>query len=112
MQLEPLSLKLVDKITIPHPIDNLSVDSNGDIFVASFPILHLYLKSTKAPFDIFPPAAGWRIRRGADGTHRLDKVLEGDGSFLPSSTIVVHDPLTGRMFFGGKFVHNQGNSLS
>jgi arylesterase/paraoxonase len=98
------TLKLLDKIQIQHSIDNLSVDSNGDIFVASFPQLHKYLKSTKSPMDIFPPVAAWRIRRRDDGTHNVDKILEDNGSILPSSTIAVHDPQTGRMFLGGEFI--------
>lgn len=103
LQSEGTTLKLVDKIKIPHPIDNLAADSNGDIFVASLPHLLKYLKSTESPFDILPPTAAWRIRKNADNTYQVDKVLEDDGTILPSAAIVVHDPQTGRMFLGGEF---------
>ena len=103
LQPESSSLKLVDTIKIPHPIDNLVQDSNGDIFVASFPILHKAFKSTDMPFDISPPTAAWRIRKAENGTHEVEKVLEDDGSVLPSATVVLHDPKSGRMFLGGKF---------
>lgn len=99
-----LKLTPVDKIKIPHPIDNLSIDSYGNIFVASFPRLHRYLKSTKSPFEILPPTAVWRIRKNVDSTYQLDKVLEDNGSILPSATTVVHDPQTGKMFLGGKSI--------
>jgi arylesterase/paraoxonase len=95
-------LKLLDSIKIPYPIDNLSEDSNGDIFVASFPQLYQFLKSTVNPFDVLPSTAAWRIRKNEKGTHQVDKVLEDNGSVLPSATIVVHDPQTGRMFLGGE----------
>ena len=103
------TLKLVDKIQVQHPIDNLSIDSNSDIFVASFPQLHMYLKSTKSPMDILPPVAVWRMRRRGDGTYNVDKILEDNGSILPSSTIAVHDPQTGRMFLGGEFIPDNKN---
>jgi arylesterase/paraoxonase len=104
-ELQPGSsnLKLLDTIKIPHPVDNLSEDSNGDIFVASFPQLHKFLKSTDSPFDVLPPTTAWRIRKEKSGGHQVDKVLEDDGSTLPGATVIVHDPQTGRMFLGGKF---------
>lgn len=104
LQPESSTLKLLDTIKIPHPIDNLSEDSNGDIFVASFPQLHKFLKSTASPFDILPPTTAWRIRKAKSSIHQVDKVLEDDGSVLPSATVVVHDPQTGRMFLGGEFI--------
>ena len=105
-ELQPGSsaLKLLDTVKIPYPIDNLSEDSNGDIFVASFPQLYKFLKSTDSPFDILPPTTAWRIRLDKSGTFQFEKVLEDDGTTLPSATVVVHDPQTGRMFLGGKFM--------
>ncbi|KAG0645489.1 hypothetical protein D0Z07_8533 [Hyphodiscus hymeniophilus] len=104
LQLESSSLKLLDTIKIPYPIDNLAQDSNGDIFVASFPVLHKFLASTESPFDILPPTAAWRISKDGNGAYQVDKVLEDDGSVLPAATVVVHDPQTGRMFLGGELV--------
>ena len=104
LHMDSFALKLLDRIQVQHPIDNLSVDSNGDIFVASFPQLHKHLKSTKSPMDILPPVTVWRMRRRDDGTYNVDKILEDNGSILPSSTIAVHDPQTGRMFLGGEFI--------
>jgi hypothetical protein len=98
------TLKLVETIRIPYPVDNLSQDSNGDIFVASFPKIHQFLKSTDSPYDVLPSTAAWRIRTAENGTRQVEKVLEDDGSELPSATVVVHDPQTGRLFLGGECV--------
>jgi arylesterase/paraoxonase len=105
-ELEPgnSALKLLEKIKIPYPIDNLAVDSNGDIFVASFPQLYKFLKSTDNPFGVSPPTTAWRIRKNEDGTYQVKKILEDDGSVLPSATTALHDAQTGRMFLGGEFM--------
>lgn len=102
LHVERSTLELVDKVTIPHPIDNLAVDSDGDIFVASFPQVYKFMESTATPYDILPPTAAWRMRKKVNGKYQLDKVIEDNGSILPCATIVVHDAQTGRMFLGGK----------
>ncbi|KAE8441063.1 hypothetical protein EG329_005892 [Mollisiaceae sp. DMI_Dod_QoI] len=106
----------VNHIIVGLPMDNLSVDKNGDIFVAGFPKVYKWMQSSKNPFDIQPPTAVLKIRRGGkgyEGTGRkgylerheadyyVDKVFEDDGSILPGATIVVHDAETGRFFLGG-----------
>jgi hypothetical protein len=115
-------LEKATTIQLPYPIDNLSVDKNGDIFAATFPQTHIFLKSSKAPFEIDPPTSVFRIRKGGNdfGTlntagletgkailergnvsYSTEKILEDDGSVLPGSTIAVHDAKTGRIYLGG-----------
>ena len=102
LHLESSSLKLLDTVKIPYPIDNLAQDSNGDIFLASFPVLHKFLASTATPFDIMPPTSAWKISKDKNGAYEAEKILEDDGSVLPAATTVVHDPQTGRLFLGGE----------
>ncbi|KAF7926666.1 uncharacterized protein EAE97_010175 [Botrytis byssoidea] len=94
----------IDEIDLQMPLDNLSVDANGDILAAAFPDV---LKLVKAMDDstINVPATAFRIRKfdTEDGGWRyvVTKVLEDiQTSVLSAATSVVHDPKTGRLFFG------------
>jgi hypothetical protein len=94
----------VNKIKVPMPIDNLSVDKRGDIYVAAFPKLYAWAESSKNPFDVHPPSAVFRIRKsskGHDAEYVVEKVLEDDGSVLPGTTTAVHDAETGKVYLGG-----------
>jgi hypothetical protein len=109
-------LQKVNEIKVPLPLDNLSVDKKGDIYAAAFPKIYKWAESSKAPFEVHPPSAVYRIWRPGKGYERternhqleiyhgdyvVEKVIEDDGSVLPGTTIAVHDAETGRMFFGG-----------
>jgi len=107
------SLEDVDKIKVPFPIDNLSIDKNGDIFAAAFPKLSILIASFSDPYNINPPSAVFKITRTSKGAKRQEKisagndgynvvkVMEDDGLTLPGSTVAVHDAETGRFFLGG-----------
>lgn len=104
-----------NEIKIPFPIDNLSVDKNGDIYAAAFPKLYKWLESSKAPFEVNPPTAVFRIRKSGEvqggdddnsyselnAEYVVEKVLEDDGTVLPGSTSAVYDADTGRIFLAG-----------
>lgn len=95
----------IDEIDIRMPLDNLSVDANGDILAAAFPDVLKLVTSTDDPTTSIP-AAAFRIRKfdTEDGGWRyvVTKVLEDiEAKVLSASTTVVHDPKTGRLFFGG-----------
>lgn len=108
-------LEQVTEIKAPYPIDNLSVDKNGDIFAATFPQVYKWSKSSRDPFSNIVPSSVFRIRKsgkGYKGTERkahsevdaeyaVEKVLEDDGSVLPGTTIAIHDAETGRYFLAG-----------
>lgn len=110
------TLDQVDSIQNSLPIDNLSFDKHGDLFVASFPRLYKWAESSHKPFDVKVPSTVFRIRKigtwkGAEvkrGTvhkgdegYEIKKILEDDGTTLPGATIAVHDVETGRIFLGG-----------
>ena len=110
---QPPSLQDVDSIKVPLPIDNLSIDKNGDIFAATFPKLFILEKSFSHPYDINPPCAVFKVatipkrdeREGRDSasgnSYDVVKIMEDDGKVLPGSTVAVHDAETGRFFLGG-----------
>lgn len=106
MLTESNTLRKLHTIRLPYPIDNLSVDSKGDIYAATFPKTHEFIEHQKRPYDVRPPAAVWRIRKMSSNPSHYEtvKVLEGSGDFLPSATVAIHDPVTKRFFLGGTYL--------
>lgn len=97
------SLKKIDEIKIGYSIDNISIDKNGDLYVAAFPVGLGIFKAYEDPWGARPASAAFRVRMGEDG-YVVDKIIEdGEGEILPASTTVVHDGKTGRLFFSSKF---------
>lgn len=107
-------LSEVASLKIPMPVDNLSVDKNGDIFAAGFPHLYEMTKSFKDPFRVSPPSAVFKFYKKGAGSQRLEKgeshagpkyvvekIMEDDGTVLPGASSAVHDAETGRIFLGG-----------
>jgi arylesterase/paraoxonase len=111
-------LTLHDTIKVPYPVDNLSVDNNGDIIAASFPQVFKWMESSKSPFEVKVPSAILRIRKagmqgkkgkgregvvlhGELGDWEVETILEDDGSVVGGASIAVHDTETGRIFTGG-----------
>ncbi|KAJ4318200.1 hypothetical protein N0V84_006956 [Fusarium piperis] len=93
------SLEKVGEVKTGYSIDNLSVDANGDIWAAAFPVMVKIFKAYEDPYNSFPPATALRVRK-VDGKYVVDKVIEdGKGEVLPAVTTVVHDAKTGRLFF-------------
>lgn len=104
------------KIPLKMPMDNLSLDSDGNIYVAAFPKVLGLIEAMDGP----EPAAGdwveipstiFRVRKGEkageegegkDGAWEVEKVLEDiEGIKLPGSTTAVHDVKTGNLWMGG-----------
>ncbi|KAK1962016.1 calcium-dependent phosphotriesterase [Colletotrichum sublineola] len=95
-------LQKVAEIPVPYAIDNLSVDSKGDIYAAVFPRAIEMLQATKDPLNAKPKSAAVRISKEGEGVYVWEKVIEdGASEVLPGSTVVVHDAKTGRLFFSG-----------
>ena len=92
----------VDTIQLPYGIDNLSVDKNGDIIAATFPVSWKFLQSLEDPYGIDPPTTIFRVRK-REQRYEVEKVLEDDGSVLPAATTAVHDVDGGSMWMGGTF---------
>lgn len=100
------------------PIDNLSLDSIGDVYVAAFPKIWQVLGAMVHPDKETDVASSvFRIRRvlvgdekveGMEGKeggrveHVVEKVLEDvKGKVLPAASTVVHDVKTGNVWLSG-----------
>jgi len=99
------SLVKIDEILVGMPIDNLTIDTNGDIFVAGFPKILGLVAALADPINVNCASTVFRIRRTIDGegkaVHEVTKVLEDiEAKVLPCSTVAVHDAKTGRFFLG------------
>ncbi|CZT43751.1 related to serum paraoxonase/arylesterase [Rhynchosporium secalis] len=97
------------------PVDNLSIDSAGDIFAACFPDVLALVANMDGP--VVEPrreigSTVFRIRRISDGMGEgeeegtirpvVEKVLEDlEGKVLPGATTAVHDVKTGSIWLGG-----------
>lgn len=97
------------QIKLNMPMDNLVVDSKGDVYVAAFPKILSLVQALdgKVPEKgkwIEIPSTVFRVRRvdGGEGQWEIKKVLEDvEGTALPGSTVAVHDVKTGMLWMGG-----------
>lgn len=100
---ESNELEKVEDIPIDYILDNISVDANGDLYVAAFAKGLDMPPVFQDPFNAKARSTVVRIRKGEDGRHSWEKVLEdAEGETLPASTTVVHDARTGRLFLSSK----------
>jgi arylesterase / paraoxonase len=101
------TLEKVAEIATGYPIDNLSVDRNGDIYAAAFPKAQELLKSSTKPYKVDAAATVRRIRKtkvdDGEDTYQIETVIEDrDAKSLGGVTVVVHDAESGRLFLGGE----------
>jgi arylesterase / paraoxonase len=93
----------VEEIPLPYPLDNLSLDSEGTLWVPGLPDIRKTLSAFEDPLGKTPPATAFRIRKVGE-LYEVEKVLEdAQAEVLPASTAVVHDGKTGRIFLSGVF---------
>lgn len=93
----------VEDIHLGYAIDNLSVDAEGNVYAAAFPAMAEMARAFGDPLNGRPSATVLRIRKGDDGRHGWEKVVEdGEGATFSGATTVVHDAKTGRLFLSGK----------
>ncbi|KAF5544489.1 serum paraoxonase arylesterase [Fusarium phyllophilum] len=91
-------LEKIDEVNLGYGVDNASIDENGDIWIATFPIGVEIFKAYDDPYNAHPPSAVLRVRK-VGGEYVVEKVLEdAKGGVLPVATTVVHDAKTGRLF--------------
>ncbi|KAJ4364717.1 hypothetical protein N0V83_009314 [Neocucurbitaria cava] len=107
------TLRQIDTIHVGMPLDNVSPDANGDLYVPGFPSLFQVLKGFASPYDEITPVSIWRIRKTVDAgpqgvrsvDYRVEKVIEDrESKVLAGATTVRHDAKTGRLFIGGEFM--------
>ncbi|KAH7084118.1 hypothetical protein FB567DRAFT_528431 [Paraphoma chrysanthemicola] len=102
------TLKVIEEIHVGMPLDNISPDANGDLYVPGFPDYLQVKKALDDPLnpDLRAPASVMRIRKTVDVEkkkvlYHVDKVLEDkEGKVLTGSTTVRHDVKTGRLWIG------------
>ncbi|KAI9163790.1 calcium-dependent phosphotriesterase [Paramyrothecium foliicola] len=92
-------------------LDNLSLDSEGNIIAVTLPFGYKTLKSIQNPYGPLAPAAVLKIVREdklrEDGsadmpTFNISTIIEDkDSKFLPTATVAVHDVKTQRLFLSG-----------
>ena len=87
-----------------YSLDNISVDKNGDLYVAALPSALKLIQAFNDPLNSRPPAAALRIRKDPEtGAYNVAKVLEDpEGEIISGATTVLHDAETGRLFFSSR----------
>ena len=96
----------IDEINVGMGLDNLSVDTKGDIFAAGFPKVLSLVKALNEPLTTEVPSTIFKIRKliaeRGKATYEVTKALEDiDGKLLPGSTVAVHDVKMDTFFMGG-----------
>ncbi|OCH86368.1 calcium-dependent phosphotriesterase [Obba rivulosa] len=99
------TLAFKDAVTIGQVMDNLSVDSEGAVWAATFPKSLRVLKRfrdtvTNAPSAAFRVSFD-NVTTSSGGKHEIERVLEDDGSIVGVATSVAHDPRRGLVFLHG-----------
>lgn len=94
-------------IRVGMPLDNVSPDARGDLWVPGFPDTRQTFKGMADPYLHHSPATLFRVRKvksaGADGKleYEVEKMIEDkQGKVISGATTVVHDVKTGRLFIG------------
>jgi hypothetical protein len=101
-------LQHIDTIRTGMPIDNISPDARGDLYVPGFPSMKAAMAGMNDPLNKSVPSTILRIRKIVDVErkkvdYRVEKVLEDrEGKIISGATTVRHDVKTGRLFMGGK----------
>jgi hypothetical protein len=98
-----LMLKETAVIRVGMPVDNLSVDENGDLWAAAFPKAPEMSAALADPFNKHPRSTIWRIKK-QNSSYVVKKMVEDrDTVAISGATTAVHDTRTGRLFIGGTF---------
>lgn len=84
------------------PIDNLSVDGNGDIWVAGLPQALKAISAAADPLGHKTPVTVWRVRKTPEGYETVKVLEDRDMEVLEQISTVLHDVKTGRLFIGGE----------
>ncbi|KAE9403564.1 serum paraoxonase/arylesterase [Gymnopus androsaceus JB14] len=100
------SLLMTETTPTGHPIDNLSVDSDGTIWAAAFPkslavIEHMKNSSYLSPVSALKIYANSGSNLIYGEKHKVEKVFEDDGRIVSGSTSVVHDSERNLLFMHG-----------
>ncbi|KIK58931.1 hypothetical protein GYMLUDRAFT_202201 [Collybiopsis luxurians FD-317 M1] len=101
------SLLLTDTIHIGQALDNLALDSRGNLWVAAFPKPSDTLRQIMKDTSHIAPTAGFQIsaNTGPDLLHghgyKVEKIFENNGTIASGSTSVVYDAERELLFMSG-----------
>ena len=86
------------------PLDNISPDIDGDLYIAGLPKASAMIAGFEDPLNVQPPATVWKVHKNEDGNYEVSKAVEDrDAEELPGATTAVHDARTGRLFISGVY---------
>ncbi|KAL6228597.1 hypothetical protein BDW75DRAFT_226633 [Aspergillus navahoensis] len=99
----------VDEVSLSMGVDNLSIDTAGNIFAATIPDHEQFIRAFHDPYGTDSPSTVMMIRKKSGGIkasslkekYEVVKVVEdAEARVLPTTTSAVHDPISGRLFLG------------
>ncbi|KOS46032.1 hypothetical protein ACN38_g3027 [Penicillium nordicum] len=99
----------IDEISLSMAIDNLSMDTDGNIFAATIPDIQQIIRAFHDPYGTNSPSTVMMIRKRRNGKetslvkgeHEVIKVVEDkEARVLSTTTSAVYDPLSGQLFLG------------
>ena len=101
----------VDRIHLNVPLDNLSLDKEGNVVAAAIPHSIGFMQAADDPYNRVAAAGVVMVRKRertnsdtAGSNYDAIKVIEDrDGKLLPTTTVAVHDAETDRLFLAGGF---------
>ncbi|KAF2623259.1 serum paraoxonase/arylesteras-like protein [Macroventuria anomochaeta] len=101
------TLTQLHTIRVGMPLDNVSPDARGDLWVSGFPDVRQTMKAMADPYQHVSPATVFRIRKVKGGRedskleYEVKKMIEDkEGAIISGATTVVHDVKSGRLFLG------------
>ena len=101
------TLTQLHTIHVGMPLDNISPDARGDLWVPGLPDIRATFKAITDPYGYASPATVFRIRRVKSISapdkleYEVQKIVEDkEGEVISGATTVVHDVKTGRLFLG------------
>jgi hypothetical protein len=96
-------LRKLDFIPLGMPLDNVSPDADGDLWVPGFPSMMKMMRAFEHPFEHNAPSTIFRIKKN-DAGYVSEKVLEDDeGKIVSGVTTVRHDARTKKLFMGCEY---------
>lgn len=108
LEITPSGVIQVALIKTGIPLDNISVDNEGNLIAAGFPAPLKVPKAIENSREIVAPGVALKIerkfgkRKSWEDEYVVSKLVEdGNAEKLPTPSVAVHDGSTGRVFISG-----------